>query len=164
MGSGLEKKRPGFKNKGTFKKGITPWNKGKELSEESKLKMSEAHTGMSKPWMHGANNPKWNGGTTKLRRRVERSIPYKTWRKAIFERDSYTCRWCGQKGGKIEVDHIVPYSYLIEKNQIRTLDKAIKCKELWDLNNGRTLCRACHKKTDTYAKKPQLINLKLLHG
>lgn len=26
----------------------------------------------------------------------------------IFERDDYTCRYCGERGGKLECDHVVP--------------------------------------------------------
>ena len=26
----------------------------------------------------------------------------------------------------------------------------IDLKKLWDINNGRTLCRDCHMKTDTW--------------
>ena len=38
------------------------------------------------------------------------------------------------------------------------MEKAKKCKELWDINNGETLCIACHKKTDSYANTKQNLN------
>lgn len=28
----------------------------------------------------------------------------------VFERDNYTCQYCGQIGGLLEVDHVVPFS------------------------------------------------------
>ncbi len=31
-------------------------------------------------------------------------------RAQIFERDDYTCRYCGVKGGRLECDHVVPLS------------------------------------------------------
>lgn len=31
-------------------------------------------------------------------------------RTRIFERDDYTCTYCGARGGKLECDHIVPVS------------------------------------------------------
>ncbi len=31
-------------------------------------------------------------------------------RKRIFERDDYTCKYCGVKGGRLELDHIIPVS------------------------------------------------------
>ena len=30
-------------------------------------------------------------------------------RRATFERDDYTCQYCGQHGGKLECDHIFPF-------------------------------------------------------
>ena len=31
-------------------------------------------------------------------------------RSSIFERDEYTCQYCGKKGGRLECDHIHPFS------------------------------------------------------
>ena len=31
-------------------------------------------------------------------------------RAAIFERDDYTCQYCGEHGGKLECDHVMPVS------------------------------------------------------
>jgi hypothetical protein len=31
-------------------------------------------------------------------------------RTRVFERDDYTCRYCGARGGKLECDHIIPVS------------------------------------------------------
>lgn len=61
------------------------------------------------------------------------------WRKQVFERDDYTCQNCKTKGGKLQADHIKPYFLYPDLR--------------WDINNGRTLCVDCHKKTDTYGLK-----------
>lgn len=57
---------------------------------------------------------------------------YKKWRKSVFERDNYTCKLCGKRGGKLNAHHIERYRNCIER---RT-----------DISNGITLCDACHKK------------------
>ena len=44
-------------------------------------------------------------------------------------------------------------SVIIVKNKIKTYEEAMRCAALWKLNNGRTLCRPCHYKTDTYGSK-----------
>lgn len=71
----------------------------------------------------------------------------KQWRTAVFQRDDYTCQGCGQRGGRLQADHIRPYS---EFPDLR-----------WDLNNGRTLCEPCHRQTPTYGRK-QALRLKAL--
>jgi 5-methylcytosine-specific restriction endonuclease McrA len=61
------------------------------------------------------------------------------WRKAVFSRDDFTCQICGIKGGYLEADHIKPFS---THHDLR-----------FELSNGRTLCRPCHMKTDTWGYK-----------
>lgn len=88
--------------------------------------------------MPGDKNPNWRGGITAQHLLIRSSEAYKLWRKTVFERDNYTCVWCGIKGnGKnLNADHIKPFSTHAELRL--------------DINNGRTLCIDCHKKTDTY--------------
>ena len=41
----------------------------------------------------------------------------------------------------------------ISATNINTLDDAIECVPLWDISNGVTLCKECHKQTDNYGWK-----------
>jgi len=43
------------------------------------------------------------------------------------------------------------FGIILKENNIKTFEEALLCEELWNINNGRTLCIKCHKKTDTYA-------------
>ncbi len=61
------------------------------------------------------------------------------WRVSIFKRDNFTCQICGERGGKLEADHIKPWAYFEELR--------------FDLSNGRTLCRECHDTTKISAKE-----------
>lgn len=41
----------------------------------------------------------------------ERRPPPEEWvfiRHRVFERDDYTCRYCGKRGGELECDHVIP--------------------------------------------------------
>lgn len=62
-----------------------------------------------------------------------------TWRKAIFERDDYTCKECGIQGGYLEAHHIKSWA---RHPNLR-----------FDMDNGVTLCKACHKLTSNYGNK-----------
>ncbi len=118
-------------NKYSFEKGSIPWNKGK-MGEQVKCVQS---------FKSGEEHHNWNGGVTKERVKIWHSVLYKVWRMAVFMRDDYTCVWCGARNGEgknvyLEADHIKPFA---EYPDLR-----------FDLFNGRTLCRECHRKTDTY--------------
>lgn len=116
---------------------------GKPMSERAKIKQRFSHSG-NKHW-------NWRGGT-KLQNIIRHCFEYRAWRTAVFNRDGYTCVKCGHKG-YVEADHIKPFCVILRSNEIKTFGAAVLCKELWDINNGRTLCKPCHKKTDTYFNK-----------
>lgn len=132
---------------------------GKTRSEESRNKMRLAWNKM-RPRMSGKNAPNWRGGKTSLTLRVRNSNKYTVWRKSVFERDSYTCQICKQYGGRLQADHIIPLSVLIEG---QTYLEVMSNPKVWNLTNGRTLCRLCHFKTDTYAQRAVGYKKKLLN-
>ncbi len=85
-----------------------------------------------------------------LQKRIRELPEYLKWRKAIMIRDVFKCVLCGV-GGRLQVDHIIPFWKILDESIITSVEEAVQTKELWDLNNGRTLCEACHKLTPTYA-------------
>jgi 5-methylcytosine-specific restriction endonuclease McrA len=89
--------------------------------------------------MIGSKNPLWKGGITPVNRAIRMSFEMKQWRVAVFKRDDYRCLDCGIKGGDIHADHIYPFAYF---PRLR-----------FDLNNGRTLCVECHRRTPTYGNR-----------
>lgn len=89
----------------------------------------------------GSNSPTWKGGLVGKYAKLRASSDYKKWRKAVFERDNYTCVWCGDKNGEGKVvvfhaDHIKPFAYFPELR--------------FEVSNGRTLCTTCHRYTASY--------------
>lgn len=116
--------------------------KGRKLSDEHKKKISNSEK--------GKNHYNWKGGITPLSKRIKKSYRYIKWRSDIFTRDNWTCQTCREKGCFLEVHHIKAFSIIIKECNIDTIDKAEKCEELWDINNGITLCKECHKLTENY--------------
>ena len=89
----------------------------------------------------GSKNPSWKGGVTPENKRLRRSAAFFEWREAVFERDDYTCQLCNIRGGILHPDHIKRWA---DYPELR-----------FDISNGRTLCKPCHLKTDTYGNKKQ---------
>ncbi len=83
-------------------------------------------------------NVPWNAGTAKSVK-INHTKEWKEMRHAVFERDDYTCQICGRRGGRLHPDHIKP--------------KALYPELTFILDNIRTLCVECHRKTDTYGWK-----------
>ncbi|MEK6828954.1 MAG: HNH endonuclease [Nanoarchaeota archaeon] len=120
-------------------------------NKEWKRKIGEAHKGMK-------HTEKTKRQISKKKRNPLRPIYiairecYKMteWKKRIIKRDNYTCQWCGQYSGELNVDHIKPFTLILKENKIKTVEESLDCQELWNIDNGRTLCINCHKKTDTW--------------
>ncbi len=89
----------------------------------------------------------WKGGRTLLRSRIHNSFKYRQWRSDIFVRDNYTCQDCGKRGGYLEAHHLKEFNKIMEENNIQTYEEAMQCEELWNINNGKTLCKDCHNLT-----------------
>jgi 5-methylcytosine-specific restriction endonuclease McrA len=116
-----------------FKKGLIPWNTGKKCPWTTKRNLE------NNPTKRGSENWNWKGGITPIGQKIRASKEYILWRTAVFMRDDYTCQTCKQRGGKLEADHIKPFSQYPELR--------------FAIDNGRTLCHECHKTTDTYLSK-----------
>lgn len=93
----------------------------------------------------GKNSANWKGGLTSLFSKIRNSMEYKLWRKSVFQRDKYTCLICGEVGGDINAHHTESFSELLKKNNIKTLEEAKNCIELWLPEKGITMCILCHK-------------------
>lgn len=92
----------------------------------------------------GSQHWNWQGGKSPISDRYRDMKEYLDWRSFCFQRDSWTCQTC-QSRKPIIVHHIIPFSELLKTYKINSLDMARFCKQLWDTNNGVTLCTDCHK-------------------
>jgi len=135
-----------------FKKGSTPWNKGKKgvqiMSEKTKKKLSisirkayenpELRKRLSE--MHkGEKSYLWKGGIT-TENQMQRVVFRNKMRKQVMERDDYTCQMCDKRGGVLHVDHIQSWSEYVELR--------------FSMDNCRTLCEDCHYFVTWGKRKP----------
>jgi hypothetical protein len=161
--AGIKHSEESKKRRSERMKGENNPNYGKPMSEEQKIKISitltgkpgskwtEEHKQKSSESQSGENSHWWKGGKEPLKGIIRSHYKYRQWRSDVYTRDDFTCQVCGQRGGKLNADHIKSFSQILHENNLTTIEEAIECSELWNINNGRTLCRACHHKTDTYA-------------
>ncbi len=137
-----------------FKEKLRAANLGKRHSEETKKKIGE-NSAMRSPEqrmrvslekkgkpilaIRGENHWNWQGGAKTENERIRKSLEYKLWREAVFERDDYTCQFCGERGGRLNADHIKGFA---DYPDLR-----------FAIDNGRTLCEPYHRTTDNYGWK-----------
>jgi len=142
-------------------KGQIPWIKGKKHTIETIQKMRERRKGrlIWNKGLKGVMKPNqtsfkkgltpWNKGlgiTASLLHKVRSCLKYRQWRSDVFTRDDFTCQDCDRRGGLIEAHHPQSFSDIMALNDVKTLAEAEACEELWNINNGITLCKKCHKK------------------
>lgn len=140
--------------------------KGKKASDETRLKMSIAGKGRPKSQafrdkMTGKKRTLESLDKARAARKVffdkigrvspeikliRGSREYKKWRKCVLKRDGEKCIFCGSTR-ELHVDHIIPFASLLAESKI------LKQEFYHDVENGRTLCAICHRKTESYNKK-----------
>jgi UDPglucose 6-dehydrogenase len=76
------------------------------------------------------------------REKVKSGINHRRWRKAVLERDKHTCQKCGSNQ-KLHVHHIREFAFFPESR--------------FDVNNGLTLCKMCHKKLHKDMKRVGIL-------
>ena len=82
----------------------------------------------------GENHHNWNYNLTDEEREKRRFLLYRErteWIKAVYKRDDHKCQKCLVKGGSLVAHHIMPY--------------ALFPKIRWNVDNGITFCKSCHK-------------------
>lgn len=100
-------------------------NMGRKNSIESRIKMRAAAK-------RGDQHPNWTGGQgTPEYKRIRKSLEYKLWREAVFQRDGFTCQKTRAKGGKLHPHHILNFSEYVDLR--------------FSVDNGITLSEEAHK-------------------
>ena len=107
-----------------FKKGQSSWNKG----------------------ITGEKSHVWKNYLANFKEQLRGLTQYKEWRLKVFTRDRFTCQDCGITKKLLEAHHKKKLYDIFKEYNIKTIEEALSCQELWDVNNGKTLCKICHNK------------------
>jgi|SRR5579872_2654036 len=106
---------------------------GMKNSEEAKLRVSKALTGIKRPYLVGENNPRWVKDRTKLKISYleDYNKEYQEWMFAVKNRDNWKCKINNiDCKGQLEAHHILPKR---DYPELR-----------YEVNNGITLCHFHH--------------------
>ena len=155
-------------NNGSFKNGQESWNKGLTKETDKRvLESSKKRTGLKrtketikkmslskkgKPCtfiknkfkigdirLIGKNNFNWKGGITHKNRRLRASSMWKSWRKAVFLRDKFTCQNPNCPLCHNEIGHF------LHPHHIKAFSTYPELR--FDINNGITYCKDFHLKS-----------------
>jgi hypothetical protein len=110
---------------------------GQSPSLETRMKMSESQK--------GDKCYNWKGGITALNHAIRTCLQNREWILSVFKRDNFTCQKCGATKVYLHAHHIRLFADILRENNITTLEEAISCIALWDINNGISYCEECHK-------------------
>jgi hypothetical protein len=103
--------------------------------------------------IRGENHYQWKGGTSRLNTSIRTLTENRKWLDNVKLRDK-KCVIC-ETTKELESHHIVPLVVLIEKHNITNREQARECKELWNLDNGMTVCAECHCKIHNRKYNPK---------
>jgi len=92
----------------------------------------------------GNKHYNWKGGISSLNRSIRTMTENRKWMDAVKERDKM-CVKCGSTES-LESHHLVELADIIDEYNIKNRNDARICTELWNINNGITLCTECHYK------------------
>ena len=120
------------------------------------------------PSRRGERNPSWKGGCTGLHDRIRNHARTQAWRRACMERDDFTCRITGRRGGKLHVHHVRSFSQVLveflachadvdpDRDLERLLSLSLEYAPLWDTSNGMTLLASAHRRLHANRVDPAL--------
>lgn len=138
----------GFKKGNTIRKDVDPWNKHKTAKDDVRIlkhaNLIDKQTGKPLNYIDGKSD--------KYRLdRLKMAAELRQWRNKVYLRDNYTCQMCGVRNGGGKKIELVAHHI---KSFANYKDLRI------DLNNGQTLCKECHSKTNNYCGRESWHKIK----
>jgi hypothetical protein len=131
-------------------KGQEAWNKGQKMPDGTGEKISKKNKGKrrkesTRNKMRGENNHNWKGGVSELDKAIRELPEMYIWKYNVMKRDNFCDCFTGTMGNhNLVVHHIKPLSVIIQEYNIKTIEDALNCEEMWDIENGITMFEESH--------------------
>lgn len=125
-------------------------NLGREHSNETKekLRASQLERKIGGFWNGAVDSIVNTNDYEILHQEIRHSQKYIIeWREFIYERDGYKDFFTGEisnSSGNLVAHHLKSFSIICKENIIKTMQDAINCKDLWNVNNGVTMLKKYH--------------------
>jgi len=148
----------GMKNDPKAREKVSVALSGRRLTQEVRNKISIA---MKKRVKQGIHNF-WKGGISRDYQKLNHSLrntDWRIWRERVFERDDYTCQRCGIRSGNGKAVYLEPHHKITVKECV---DEGLY-NLIYDVDNGLTLCRSCHKQVHGWnsAERPGWVKVRM---
>ncbi len=81
------------------------------------------------------------------------------WRLSILKKDNFRlfqiCHASVEenKSLALEVHHAKSLDEICKENNVATIEQSLECKEIWNVNNGISICYKCHKDVEKLRTK-----------
>lgn len=156
-------------------KGRTSPMKGKIFSAERIARMSAFMKGKPSPMagkrhtpetiekLSGANSHLWRGGVSSESKLARTTPEYNEWRKEVYKKDNWSCQNCGIKclGYKDGIRRKESKKIIAAHHFIDFVGDGNTPSD-YDVDNGITVCKSCHRKIHNYLNMLEKAKQKFL--
>jgi hypothetical protein len=79
--------------------------------------------------------------TPLLKLKIRNTTKYLNWRNSVLNHDKFRCQIChtsvkDDRSLRLEVHHAKTFNDICKENNVCTVEQALACKEIWNLNSG----------------------------
>lgn len=91
--------------------------------------------------------------------RIRQTPRYQRWKEEVQEKCGNKCQIDKSHADRYaEVHHLVSLYKILKQNNIISIEGALGCRQLWDIDNGIVLCKECHNQMESSQNRQTVIS------
>ncbi len=91
--------------------------------------------------------------------RIRQTPRYQRWKEEVQEKCGNKCQIDKSHADRYaEVHHLVSLYKILKQNNIVSIEGALGCRQLWDIDNGIVLCKECHDQMESSQNRQTIIS------